>query len=97
MANVRNANTIYIDTASSAISVPGLKISYVVLTPTSANAVLVLQDSATSANKVDLRAATSGVSVVFDFSETPLVFPNGIVASTLTNCTATCVITESRA
>lgn len=96
MANVRNANTYYIDT-TTAIEVPGLKVAYVIVTATAASAILNLQDVTTTANKANLRVATSGATEVFDFSECPLFFPNGIIPSVVTNCVATCVLTESRA
>lgn len=96
MANVRNSNTWYIDTAASSLAIANLKVSYVIVTATAAAAILNLQDVTTTANKANLRVATSGDSVVFDFSLKPLVFPNGILPSTVTNCVATCVLEETR-
>lgn len=94
MANVRNGNTVYVD-ATGAITDSGAKVAGVVLTATAANAVLVLQDSSGSpVNKVDLRVATSGSSQFFDFSVTPLWFPNGIEIGTLTNAKAMIVYTN---
>ncbi len=96
MANVRNGNTYYID-ATTELAVPGIKVAYVIVTATSANAILNLQDVTTAVNKINLRVATSGETQVFDFSECPLYFPNGVIPSTVTNCNATLVLTESRA
>lgn len=92
MANVRSGNVLYIDTASSAYSQKGLKAAYIVVTATSANAVVVLQDSGTSANMLPLRVAVSGSSQTFDFSASPVHFPNGVVASTLTNGVAALIL-----
>jgi hypothetical protein len=73
MANVRNANTFYIDTQSSGASdnlvIKGLAVYYVAVTATGASGRVVLQDAAASpVTKLDLRSATSGVTEFFDFS-----------------------------
>lgn len=87
MANVEQGNSYYIDTTGALKNV-NYRLSGVVLTPTSANAVLLLKDHGDSKNKMDLRAATSGESKFFDFSSQPVTFPNGIYVKTLTNCVA---------
>jgi len=94
MANAVNGNTIFVDTADTLLNKKGVRVAYVIVTATSANAVLVLQDNTQSINKIDLRVATSGESKVFDFSETPLYFPGGVKASTVTNTNSTLVIKE---
>jgi hypothetical protein len=90
MANVVNGNTLYIDSTGTAVTQKDVFITHVTLTATSASAVLLLRDLTTAANKADLRVATSGATEVFDFSDNPMRFPNGIVVQTLTNCVATC-------
>lgn len=99
MANVRSANTFYVDTqyavAADELAIKNLRVLYVTVTPTAANGRIVLTDSGT--NKVDLRAETSGKSVVFDYSRNPMVFATSIRPGTLTNAVATVHFEESRA
>lgn len=96
VANVRSANTFYIDTQSASSSddlvEKGLTVTHVIVTATSASAVLVLQDTTTTITKCDLRVATSGATQVFDFSDNPIIFPNGVKPSTRTNAVATLVL-----
>lgn len=100
MANVRSANTFYIDTVHSSSSddlvIKNIKLIYLIISATSANAQIVLADATTGDKKVDLRAATSGSSYYVRFDENPVVFANGIKVATLTNAVATAVIEESR-
>lgn len=95
MASIRNGNTYYIDD-TTALTAANVKVTKITVTATSANAILNLQDVTTGANKINLRVATSGTTEVFDFSDDPLLFPNGISPNTVTNCNATCVISEAR-
>lgn len=96
MANVRSANTYYIDGTATELAVKNLRVTHVTITPTSANAVLVLKDVTTGTIKVELRAPTSGKSEVFDYFFNPIVFANGIDPDTVTNCVATCHLQETR-
>ena len=100
MANIRSGNSFYIDTqrasASDDLLIKGIAVSTIVVTATAANGRLVLKDPATTpANKLDLRVATSGDSVLFDFNLIPVLFPNGLSATTLTNAVATVVFMEN--
>jgi hypothetical protein len=99
MANTRNANTFYIDTqysvAADELAVKNLKVSDVIITATAANGRIVLTDSS-GGTKVDLRVVTSGETQHFEFHESPLLFPNSIRPTTLSNAIVTCVIQESR-
>jgi hypothetical protein len=89
MANVSAGNSSYVDATGVLKSDKGTKVAYVVLTATAANAVLVLQDNAgTPVNKCNFKVATDGSSQTFDFSSNPIVFPNGVKASTVTNAIA---------
>ncbi len=87
MANVRSGNTHYIDSTGSLTAENNVKVRQVIITPTSANAVLTLSDSAGTTTKIQVRAATSGESRSFEFP-VPVIFPNGINVTTLTNCVA---------
>ena len=88
MANVRSGNSHYVD-ATGVLESEACSITGVVLTATSANAVLELADSAGTTKKLNLRVATSGESRHFNFSEASIYFPNGIKVATLTNAIAT--------
>jgi len=95
MAYVVNSNTIYISPTSSNEAIADTRnvaVMYVIITPTSGNAVLTLEDTTTTALKLQVRAATSGDTKYFDFSAAPIVFPTGITVDTLTNCVATLVV-----
>jgi len=102
MANIRNSNTFYIDTAAADavatttgnLASKNIRVSYITLTATAATSELILRDVTTAANKISLKLDVDNISKSFDFSETPLVFPNGINPSTVTDCTATCVVQE---
>ncbi len=95
MANARNGNTHYVDTAATLDSSKNLKVVRVTVTATSANAVCVLQDAAsTPITKADLRVAAAGTTEVFDFLNAPLLFPNGTKVSTLTNAVATLIYSQ---
>jgi hypothetical protein len=97
MANKRNGNTYYIDTAfstSEELVATGLKATHVVVTSTADFARVVLGDSSVG-TKVDLRVADLGKSEVFDFSENPITFSTSIRASTLTNAVVTVVLEQN--
>lgn len=100
MANVRNSNTFYIDTAYSSandeLPVKGIKVYYIIYTTSNATNQLVLADSVTGITKVSIKNATSGTSSIFRFDELPMVFPNGIRPITVTACTATLMVDEVR-
>lgn len=95
MANVRNGNTIYIDTASSDLTSTATRIHYIAMSATGAGAVIVLQDAAANVNKIRLSHPNDKETHVFDFSERPLYFPGGVAVTTLTNCVATLVAETS--
>lgn len=99
MANVRSANTWYVDTTYSTIAeslvVKGIRVLGVVVTATAANGTIVLKDEVTAAPiKLDLRVPTSGETRHFDFSNTPIRFPNGI-RPVLTDAVVTVILEES--
>jgi hypothetical protein len=92
MANASAGNSSYVDTTGVIGASSNEKVAYVVVSTTAANGVLTLQDNAASpVNKVTLKLAADGSSQLFDFSKNPIVFPNGVKASTVTDCVATVV------
>lgn len=96
MANARIGNSIYIDSTGTVTgsTEKNVLVSYVIVTATAASAILKLEDPSITVNniKLDLRVATSGATQVFDFSTTPVVFPNGVAVDTITNATAMVVL-----
>ncbi len=97
MANIRNGNTYYIDTASVTLDVPMVRVKSITLTATNATNALILGDGDNSyPTKLSL-VGTNGVSLVFDYSLSPIYFANGIRVKTVTACTATVVLEESGA
>lgn len=102
MANVRSANTFFIDTAAADavatttgnLAVNNIRVSHILITATAGTSELVLRDVTNGNNKIILKRDVDDRSELFDFSEFPLVFPNGINPSTVTDCVATCVIQQ---
>jgi len=96
VANVRNLNTDYVDSTGTLNSGKAAKVVYIIVTATSASAVLLLTDTASgNPKKLNLRVADANSTQVFDFSNSPIVFPNGVRVETLTNAVATVVYTTS--
>jgi hypothetical protein len=98
VANTRNANTFYIDTqysvAADALVAKQVKLLGVLVTATAAGGKVVLADHGGPTTKLDLRVATDESAVFFDFSSCPILFPNGIRPTTLTDAIVTCIIQE---
>lgn len=100
MANVLNGNTFYIDSVHSSDSDDLVRkqalIAYIAVTATGANGRIVLTDvGAPSDIKLDLRVEVSGHTELFRFDEVPVIFPNGVRVSVLSNAVATLVIRNS--
>lgn len=99
MANVRAANTFYMDTQYSAaadeLATKSLRLIGFFMTATSANAICVLTDSGTK--KFEYRLPTSGSSIFLPLMQmgSPITFSTSVRPTTLTNCTASAVIQES--
>jgi hypothetical protein len=96
MANVRSGNTFFIDGTSASLDVKGIRVSHIEVTSTNTGAVLVLSDVTTASTKIKLAIAADKTVLFLDFSDNPMVFPNGINPSTVTNCVATLMLQESR-
>jgi hypothetical protein len=90
VANVRSGNSHYVD-STGVLASNDVRIVAVVVTATAANAIVAIGDEAGTTDKLNLRVATSGASQVFDFSSTPIYFPNGVKVTTLTNAIATVI------
>lgn len=94
MANTRNGNTYYIDTTGS-LAVPGVAILSLTITGSGGAAVLELQDVTTTAPKGRWEVEDD-TTQLFDYSDHPIVFPNGISVVTATTCAVVAVIREAR-
>lgn len=92
------SNTWYIDGTDTLSDNGNIRVSEILLTPTAANAVLLLADNNSApSTKIDLRAAVSGETRQFSFSERPLIFQKGVKVVTLTNAVATIIFERSPA
>ena len=101
MANTRGGNTYYIDTQYSAsisatteLVIPNIRVYYVLVTGTTSNAHVVLEDNGVV--KLDLRVPNTGETRIFRFSDFPVLFTTSIRASTLVNALVTVVFEETR-
>ncbi len=99
MANIRSANTWYIDSETSSSSddlvVSGIAVFSVLLTSTGGAATITLQDPATvPANKIVLNAK-DGESFFLDVHNMAMTFPNGIRVYELDNGVATVIFKEN--
>lgn len=95
MANAITGNKIFLD-ATGAVTTTRTKISHIIFTPDAANDTLILRETSGGANCVKLQGATAKTTLMFDFSDCPLVFNNGIYVQTLTSgATATLVTTQA--
>jgi hypothetical protein len=94
MANVRSANSWYVDTASSSLEAKNVAVMGILLTASGGVAELVLADNVSGASypaKLTL-LQTASTSQYYEFINAPLMFPNGIRVVTATNTKATIVI-----
>lgn len=98
MANVRNANTWYVDTASDSLAVSNIRITSIILTGGGSTSTLFLGDAVSDASypaKMSIMAAAN-TTVQIRLEDTPMVFPNGIYIKTLTSgATATLFTTTA--
>lgn len=97
MANVLNGNSFYVDTAFTNAADDLVRkqalVVYVVVTATAANGRIVLSDVGNNPDlKLDLRVPSANSTQPFVFVDNPVIFPNGIRISTLTNAVATIVL-----
>lgn len=97
MANVRNSNSFFIEDTGLSLDVIGIRVTHIVLTSTNTGALFVLSDNSTGAVKIKMAIAADKTMEFLDLSDNPIVFPNGIDPTTVTNCVATLMVQESRA
>jgi len=95
----QRGNTVYI-AADGSGTTPGAvtidvnkKLKMVIFTPDAANDNLVLQETSGTSVLLNLKAATAKDTVIFNFSDNPIVFPTGVYCATLSaNATATLIL-----
>lgn len=94
MANARNSNTYFIDTASVSLDERAIKVLGIIITGNGGAAELKLADNDSGASypvKFDIRAP-SNQSIYLDFVNCPVFFPTGIRVVTANNVLATLII-----
>jgi hypothetical protein len=105
VANVRNSNSFFIDTAAADaqpattgnLALPNLKVSYITLSASSATAELTLRDVSTGVVKLNVEFGSNQDVLTLDYSRKPIVFTNGISPSTVSDVVATIIFEESGA
>jgi len=101
MANLRNANTFYIDTAfgsgGTTLAGKNIQVLGVMLYPTAAGSVCRLDEVTTGAAKIFISSPNQYDARYFDFSNSPIVFPGGILPAVATNCAVVCIIRDGGA
>ncbi len=94
MAIDRNGNTVYVSSTGATGCPDGTKVAYITFTPDASGDQLVLKDGDTSGViKFSAKGATAKDTVLFDFSYSPLFFPNGIYVATLTASAVAVIVT----
>lgn len=89
MANIRNSNSFYIDSTGALNTDANTRVFYIVITSTAAPGTITIADNqGTPVTKLSLAVDVADRSTIFDFSRKPLIFPNGINITAITNCTA---------
>lgn len=94
MANEKRGNMHYVDTTGVLSEKKNVKVSYIIITSTSATCELILKDVGASGPSLHLDISPTHTSQVFDFSRAPVVFPNGIEVTSMNNGHATLVLQE---
>lgn len=89
MANVRNSNTIYIDATGTIAATANAKVTQVIFTSSASGDTMTLRDGSSGSNKITVRNNLATDTKQLDFSQGPIVFPNGIHIQVLSaSCTA---------
>lgn len=101
MALTRNGNTLYIPSGETntdyvPTSNTTLLVSYILLSCEATHGTLVLYNGGGSVLKLHLHGENATATSMYDFTDDPLIFPNGLRA-TSTDCTATIVFRQAGA
>lgn len=96
MANNYHSGSIYVDTADSLVFTGKIKVAYILMTSDSTHASAIIHDgtSISGPAKLHLKVGASHDTKLFDFSDNPLIFSNGIFVDGLSaSCKLTFVTT----
>jgi hypothetical protein len=94
MANARASNVWDVNATGALTTEKSQILLGVIMTATSTGASLVLAESSGAAVKFRADIATDDTTQLFDISNFPIFFSQGIYVQTLTNCVAQLVITK---
>lgn len=97
MANIRNANTWYVDTSDASLSVTNIRVMGIILTGAGSTSVLTLGDDNSADSyptKLTLSVAANTTQQI-RLEDTPLVFPNGIRIKALTSGASATLLTST--
>lgn len=84
MANVRNGNTIYVDSTGSLLTDKNVRVYGIFYTSNAAEDAIILKDADNSGDlKLKIQVATAKQTIFYDFHNTNVFFPNGIYVSSL--------------
>ena len=100
MANQRNGNMIYVDTTDSTFSADRVLLSVILLAnhATAVGAVTLQNNSASPTTLMTLQVDPEIEKTKhFNFADSPLLFPDGIKITTLSNAVITLIIDKQRA
>jgi hypothetical protein len=93
----RNSNTLHVAAGDNlTLSIKNIKVTSIYYCATATNSTVVLQDVTTGAIKHSLQIATSKDFAFFDYSDMPIVFPNGIETTSNTGMFMILTIQETR-
>lgn len=93
MANTQNGNSLYIDTAGAIGPTQNVLVTAITVTPSGGAATVALSDnSLPTVLKFNLQVPSGVESQPFNFENNPVLFPNGVNATTITNAIVTVVI-----
>lgn len=97
MANVRNANTFYVDTQyvnpGDELSGNNIMVHHIVACGDGGTGSFTLLDYVSGQKKFHAHIPANS-TVQFSFEEVPILFPTGIKPSVITNCILTLVVKE---
>ena len=93
----RNSNTLHVAAgANSTLTIKNIKVTSIYYCATATNSTVVVQDVTTGTVKHSLQISTAKDFAFFDYSDMPIVFPNGIETTANTGMFMILTLRESR-
>lgn len=96
MANVSSGNSLYIDSVGAANSQKNTIVKFITVTATGGNGTVSFENNNGDERALKITLAVphhNTLTVALDTS--PLVFPDGVYVSAITNCVATLILTKT--